>query len=118
MCDAINGVQQTESMLSRVQGEGANKVNAKLQSMLERNPGCSTLCKVSDSLCGNEAELGGNELELSANDLTLFKYSHVTSCDVEKSFSRYKVLRSDNRRSFHFDNFKMHVIIHCNTTEN
>jgi hypothetical protein len=115
--DAINIVKQTESDLSRVQGEVANKVNAKLQSVLERNPGYSTLCKVSDILCGNEVELGGNEHELSANDLTLFKYSPVTSCDVE-SFSRYKVLLSDNRRSFQFDNFKMHVIIHCNTTEN
>jgi len=86
--------------------------------MTERNPGYSTLCKVSDILCGNEAELGRNEQELSANDLTLFKYSLVTSCDVERSFSRYKFLLSDNRRSFQFDNFKMHVIIHCNTTGN
>jgi hypothetical protein len=58
LCDAINIVKQTESELLRVQGEVANKVNAKLQSVLERNPGYSTLCKVSDILCGNEAELG------------------------------------------------------------
>jgi hypothetical protein len=117
LCDAINIVKQTESGLSRVQGEVANKVNAKLQSVLERNPGYSTLCEVSDILCGNEAQLGGNEQELSANDLTIFKYSPITLCDVQRSFSRYKVLLSDNRRSFQFDNFKMHVIIHCNTTE-
>jgi hypothetical protein len=86
--------------------------------VLERNPGYSTLCKVSDILWGNEAELDGNERELSANDLTVFKYAPVTSCDAERSFSRYKVLLSDDRRSFLFDNFKMHVIIHCNTAEN
>jgi hypothetical protein len=118
LCNAINIVKQTESELSRVQGEVANKVNARLQSVLERNPGYSTLCKVSDILCVNEADLGGNEQELSANDLTLFKYSPVSSCDVEGSFSRYKVLLSNNRRSFQFDSFKMHVIIHCNTTKN
>jgi hypothetical protein len=118
LCDAINIVKQTESEFSRVQGVVAHKVNAKLQSVLERNPGYSTLCKVSDILRGNEAELGGNEQELSAKDLTLFKYSPITSCDVERSFSSYKVLLSDNRRCFQFDNFKMHVIIHCNTTEN
>jgi hypothetical protein len=71
LCDAINIVKQTESELSRAQGEVANKVSAKLQSVLERNSGYSTLCKVSDILCGNEAELDGNEQELSANDLTL-----------------------------------------------
>jgi hypothetical protein len=79
-------VKQTESELSRVQGEVANKFNAKLQIVLEWNPGYSTLCKVSDILCGNEAELGGNEQELSANDLTLSKYSPITSCNVERSF--------------------------------
>ena len=116
LCDAIKNVKQTESELSRVQGEVANKVNAKLQSVLERNSGYSTPCKVSDILFGNEAELGGNEQELSVNDLTLFKYSPVTSCDVKRSFSRYKVLLSDNRMSFQFDSCKMHII-HCNTTE-
>jgi hypothetical protein len=119
LCDAINIVKQTENeLLSRVQDEVSNKVNAKLQSVLERNPGYSTLCKVSDNLCGNEAELGGNEQELSANDFTLFKYSPVTSCEVERSFSRYKILLSDNRRALQLDNFKVHVIVHCNTTEN
>ena len=75
LCEATHIVKQTESELSGVQGQVANKICAKLQSMLERNPGYSTLCKVSGILCGNEAELGGNEQGLSANDLTLFKYS-------------------------------------------
>jgi hypothetical protein len=92
-------VKQTESELSWVHGEVANKVNAKLQGVLEQNPGYSTLCKVSDILCGNEAELGGNEQNLSANNLTLFKYSPVRLCNVERSFSTYKVLLSENRRS-------------------
>jgi hypothetical protein len=35
LCDAINSVKQTESELSRVQGEVAKKLNAKLQSVLE-----------------------------------------------------------------------------------
>ena len=97
LCDSINIVKQTESEFSLVQGEVANKVNAKLQSVLERNPGYSTLCKVSDILCGNKAELGGNKQGHSANDLTLFKYSPVTSFDVDRSFSSYKVQLSDNR---------------------
>jgi hypothetical protein len=118
LCDAINIMKQTESELSGVQGEVANKVNAKLQSVLEPNPGYSILCKVSYILCGNEAELGGNKQEIFSNYLALFKYSPVTSCDIERSFSRYKILLSDNWMSFKFDNCKMHVIIHCNTTEN
>jgi hypothetical protein len=78
----------------------ANKVDTKLQSVLERNPGYSTLRKISDILCGNEQEL-------SAKDVTLFKYSPVMSCNVERSFSRYKFPLSDNWRSLQFDNFQM-----------
>jgi hypothetical protein len=37
LCCAINIVKQTESELSRAQGEVANKVSAKLQSVLEPN---------------------------------------------------------------------------------
>jgi hypothetical protein len=48
LCDRINIVKQTESELSRIKGELANKVNVKLQSVLEQNPGYSTLCKVCD----------------------------------------------------------------------
>jgi hypothetical protein len=35
LCDAINILKQTGSELSRVRGEVTNKVNAKLQSVLE-----------------------------------------------------------------------------------
>jgi hypothetical protein len=45
--------------------------------VLEQNPGYSTLCKVCDIWCKNEAEMGGNKQELSANNLTLFKWSPV-----------------------------------------
>jgi hypothetical protein len=39
LCDVMNIVKQTESELSRLQGEVAKKVNAKFQSVLERNLG-------------------------------------------------------------------------------
>lgn len=44
-----------------------------------------------------------------------FKYAPITSSDVERSFSRYNHVLEDNRRSFSFDNLKMHVIVLCNT---
>ena len=74
-------------------------------------------CTISDILCGKEVEFDNSELELDASDLTCFKYAPVTSCDVERSFSKYKAIVSDNRRSFKFENLKMHVVIQCNSTE-
>lgn len=66
--------------------------------------------------------LNGNNLnedfpDLTPGKVTKFKYAKITSCDVERSFSKYKKLLRFNKRSFIFENFKHHVIISCNTFE-
>lgn len=43
------------------------------------------------------------EKDLKIRNLAFFKYAPITSVDVEQSFSRYKNLLSDNKRSFKFD---------------
>jgi hypothetical protein len=73
----------------------------------------ATMCKISDILSGNEATLTEDEPALNRNDLTLFKYAPVKLCDVERSFSSYKTILSDNRR-FSFETLKMHIVIYCN----
>jgi hypothetical protein len=62
----------------------------------------------------NGETLGEEDPALDSNDVTLFKYAPLTSFDVERSFSMYKKILSDNRRSFSFENLKMHVVVHCN----
>jgi predicted transcriptional regulator len=68
-------VKQTESELSRVKTEVANKVNAKLQSVLEGNPRYSTLCKVSDIF----TEMKQNLVEINNNFLpTILLFSSTS----------------------------------------
>jgi len=43
-----------------------------------------------------------------------FKYAPNTLVDVERTFSSYKILLSDNRRAFTFENLLKHFIIQCN----
>ena len=114
--NALKIVKEAESEPHKAQGEVAVKISAKLQRVLQRNPGYSTLRTISDILCGKEVELDNSELELDASDLTC-KYAPVTSCDVERIFSKCKATVSDNRRSFKFKNLKMHVVIQCSSTE-
>jgi hypothetical protein len=85
-------------------------VFAKLQSVLHLNEGYSTMCKISDILRGKLATFEKDDPELSSNDFTFFKYAPITSCDVERSFSRYKTMLSDNRRSFFL---KLHNVCNC-----
>jgi hypothetical protein len=72
------------------------------------------MCKINGILGGNGATLGEEDPALDSNDVTLFKYAPWISCDVQRSFSQYKTILSDNHRSFSFENLKMHLVIHCN----
>lgn len=117
LCDALDIVQHVQSELGRARGRVAEKVNNKLQSVLQRNPGYSTMCKISESLSGNATTFEDNEPKLACRDLAAFKYAPVTSCDVERSFSRYKTILSDNRRCLKMENLKMHLVIQCNSAE-
>jgi hypothetical protein len=74
------------------------------------------MCKINGILGGNGATLGEEDPALDSNDVTLFRYAPITSCDVKRSFCQYKTILSDNRRSFSFENLKMHPVIHCIAT--
>lgn len=115
LCDALHLVTNVESELTAARGKVGECVKAKLQRVLGRNEGYSTLCKIGDILSGKPVTFHEGEPEFNSNDLTYFKYAPITSCDVERSFSRYKSMLSENRRSFLFENFKMHVICYCNS---
>lgn len=54
--------------------------------------------------------------DLTSNDLLrrYYKYEPTTSVDVERSFSRYKNLLMDNRRSMLFKNLSKSLIVQCN----
>lgn len=49
--------------------------------------------------------------DYSSDDILYFKYVPITSVDVERSFSVYKTILSNNRRSFVFENIRKYLII-------
>ena len=53
------------------------------------------------------------EKTYSPFDIARFKFAPITSCNVERSFSRYKSMFACNRRRFTFENLKMSIIINC-----
>jgi hypothetical protein len=60
------------------------------------------MCKISDILSDELATFEEDDPELSSNDFTFFKYAPITLCDLERSFSLYKTMLSNNLRSFLF----------------
>jgi hypothetical protein len=102
-------LKKIESELKTGRGEVRRRVSKKLESVLGRNVGYNTLCHISKVLVGEE--------ELTASDLVYFKYATVVSVDVERSFSRYKNVLSDNRHSLTFDKLRQLVVVYCNIAE-
>ena len=70
--------------------------------------------KISMILSGDSESMDELSEELTGNDLKFYKYAPITSTDVERSFSRYKNLLSNNRRVFHMENLKKILVVQCN----
>jgi hypothetical protein len=64
--ELIKGV---ECEIGRARGKIGDAVKSKLNTVLCRNDGYATMCKISDILSGNEATLGEDEPALYSNDL-------------------------------------------------
>jgi len=66
-------------------------VKNKFKSVFENNNGLSTLKRISKILSGEEenSKLDRDLEELTSDDIVLFKYSPITSVDVERCFSTY-----------------------------
>jgi hypothetical protein len=71
---------------------------------------------ISKMLEGEEVTTEGLPEDLNIDDITFFKYAPITSVEVERSFSSYKILLSNNRRSLIFENIKHSLIVQCNTS--
>lgn len=99
--DAITLIENTKISLQKCNGQKGKSVYEKFKKILSKNEGFDTLSKISKILNGKSESIELGE-DLSANDMTFFKYAPITSTDVERSFSRYKNVLTDKRRSIFF----------------
>lgn len=95
-------------------GKLGESVSAKVKFLKKKNVGFNQLLKIAKLIKFGE-NISSEGLELyEPNDLACFKYAPVTSCDVERSFSVFKNIFTDKRRSYHFENLKQVVMIQYN----
>ncbi|KAK3895823.1 hypothetical protein Pcinc_000438 [Petrolisthes cinctipes] len=103
----VNGV------LDELKSLQSDAYYGKLSNVLYKNKGFVKLKKVSQIMCG-EAIIDETVQPLTMSNMLCMKHAPIVSCDVEKVFSEYKAMLTDNRRSFNFENLRHHVIIKCN----
>jgi len=99
------------------QGNDGQKVFKKFETVLNKNNGLKILKQISKILGGESDNMDGLPEDLITNDPSLYKYAPITSVVVEISFSIYKNLLTDNRRSFKLENIRKHLLLQCNTGE-
>src|SRR5438552_18514424 len=80
----------------------------KMSKVVEKNHGYKKLREKSKIL---KRESVQNDFNYTAEQLPCLKYAPITSCDVERSFSRYKSVLRDNRIRFSFELLRQHLSI-------
>lgn len=91
----------------------------KFDAVRDKNHGLKLMETIGQILDGDQNNIADDEIkDMTPNEIQAFKYAPITSCDVERSFSAYKRVLEDCRRSFVFENLRKHIILHCNRFEN
>lgn len=93
----------------------SEKVRGKLNAVLYKNPCLEEIKKVNAFINGTSQILPE---EVSAEMAPNFKFCPVTSVDVERSFSAYKLVLSDKRHKFAPENLEKYVIVYCHKNYN
>ena len=88
-------------------------LSSKLSKVLKRNP---RYAKMKDVAVVLQREEITGELPWGPKAVASMKYVPVTSCCVERTFSRYKNVLRDNRKCFTTDNLELYIVVHCNSS--
>ena len=61
-----------------------------------------------------DGELTKVGVEISMEAVQCFVFAPLVSCEVERTFSKFKSIFKDNRKAFTFEKLKQHVVVACN----
>ena len=111
--DSLQLVQKATCSLNSAPGEIGEKIKFKLEKVLKSNPGLKKIQSISQYLSGIRVSLPDECSEPSA---PVYKYCPITSVDVERSFSAYKLILTDNRRSLSPENTERLLVAYCDAT--
>ena len=107
-------IEDFQSKLYSIQGSFGEEVQAKFEYLMGKNNGFNELKNINSILNGKQLQLNTN---FTPEQLACFKLAPITSCDVERSFSKYKYLYNQRKYRFEFDNFAKILIISCNSDD-
>jgi len=91
------------------------KVREKLCSVLGKNPGYDFLNAVHNYLNAKDINLPE---EIPSSFMSAFKYCPITSVDVERLFSAYKLILTDKRHKCSPEHIEKLIVVYCKENYN
>lgn len=91
----------------------------KLKNVISKNKGFATLKRLDALISGKAFENEGNLDDIDHVKVKCQRNGQFEICPSSlmrrgTSFSQYKTVLADKRRSFNFENLKTHLIVKCN----
>ncbi|CAI6368793.1 unnamed protein product [Macrosiphum euphorbiae] len=115
LSESLDILEKVQIQLQMAQGNEGQKVYEKFETVLNKNSGLKILKQISKIIGGESDNMDDLPEDLTTNDLIFYKFAPITSVDVERSFSIYKNLLTDNQRSFKLENIRKYILLQCNT---
>lgn len=109
LADSLATLESVGTALQALPGDIGSKIKVKFDDVMRRNPGISKLKEINAVLSGE----GGSLEEMPVDIAIKYKFAPVTSVDVERSFSVYKSILCDNRRSLTTENVAKILVANC-----
>jgi hypothetical protein len=81
-----------------------------LEDVTEKNPGYKFLLELARIFRGEDVPEHDTKMEE-----IYYKFAPITSCEVERSFSKYKSILVDNRQCFKVENLEQYLVCNVNT---
>ena len=109
--DALEVFEMTMKKIDIAYGKVGASVKRKSERVVVNNPGFETIMKIKDIIVGKR------EVQIEkkhAQAATYLKFAPTTSVEVERSFSKLKIILSDRRLCLTVENLKKMLIVACN----
>lgn len=109
--EALKNLEASKSKINEVTGVQGTKIKNKFCKVFENNSGLNIIQNIGDILAGRN----GKAVDFTPDEIQCFKYVPLTSCDVERSFSKYKQIVTDKRLNLTETSIKYHIVSSCNS---
>lgn len=98
LATSINLFKEAENIVHNVTGDFGID-----EAVLNRNPDFNIISKINNLLNVNDEDLSGVEPVTNEN-IVKYKFAPITSSDVERGFSAYKMVFGEKRQSLSIKN--------------